>query len=54
MSLPIIRQQDAAQVRVLVEDHSEQVVSLSFMPVRGAPDARDARYVQVVFIEQYF
>ena len=54
MPLPIIRQKDAAQIRVIIENHSKQIVSLALVPIRGAPNAGYARHVRVVLVNQNF
>ena len=53
MTLPVIWQQDATQIRMLVKDHPEKIVSLSLVPIRCAPDAGNAGNVRIVFIEQH-
>src|SRR6185436_12768961 len=52
VSLPIVGQKDAPQIRMIVKYHSKQIVSLSFVPVGGAPYAGNARHVRIVFIQQ--
>ena len=54
MSLPIVGQKDATQIRVIIKNHSEQIVSFALVPFRCSPDAGDARYVWVVFIHDNF
>src|SRR5437868_305039 len=54
MSLPIVGQQNATQIRVIIKNHSEQVVSFALVPIRCSPDARHTRYVWVVFIHDSF
>ena len=49
MSLPVVGQQNAAQIGVIIENHAEQIVSLSLVPIRSAPDTGDGRNVRVVF-----
>src|SRR5947209_8687534 len=43
VSDPILREQDAAQVRVAVEPDAGQVVHFALMPVGGPPERRDRR-----------
>ena len=54
MSLPIIRQQNSPEIRMAVKNHSEQVKRLAFVPIRGAPQTGDARYVNVVLVQHHF
>src|SRR5436190_22913225 len=53
MPLPIVGQQDAAQIRMLVEDHTEQIVGLAFMPVGSAPDTGNAWHMWVFLVQKY-
>src|SRR5882762_10489723 len=39
MALPVVRQENAAQVRMTVKDHAEQIISLSLVPIRRSPDS---------------
>jgi hypothetical protein len=41
MPFPIVRQHDAAQVRMIAEAHAEQVENLALVPVSGAPYVGD-------------
>src|ERR1044072_428708 len=50
ISLPIVRQENATQIRVIIENHSKQIVSFALMPIRCSPDGGDTRCVRVVFI----
>src|SRR5207253_6255859 len=54
MSLPVVGQEDAAQIWMIAEDHSKQIVGFAFVPIRGAPHARNARHVRVSFVKQHF
>ena len=49
MPLPIFRKQDAPQVGMSVENHSEQVVSFAFVPVGCPPHTRDCGNAWIVF-----
>src|SRR6185369_839740 len=53
VSLPIVRQQNATQIRVAVEDHAKQIKRLAFVPVRGAPNSGDTRHVRVFLVQQH-
>src|SRR5574341_124056 len=53
MSLPVVGQKNAAQIGMTVEDHAEQIVSLPFVPVCGAPDAGHGRHMRVCFVQQH-
>src|SRR5439155_4654022 len=52
VTLPVIRQKEAAQIRMSVEDYPKKIVRLALVPVRGAPNSGDGRHVYVVFVEQ--
>src|SRR2546423_743121 len=54
MSLPIVRQKNAAQIRMIVENYSKQIVSLAFVPICPAPDAGNARHVRVILVQNNF
>ena len=54
MSLPIVGQENAAQVRMIIKNHSEQVVSFSFVPIGCAPDAGNTRHVRIILTQHYF
>src|SRR5712692_1011166 len=51
--LPIVRQENSTQVRMAVENNAEQIVCLSFVPIRGAPDTSHRRHVSIVFVQQH-
>ena len=40
---PVVLHDDAAQIRVPLDRDAHQVVGLALVPVRGRPDADDAR-----------
>src|SRR5215208_7498156 len=50
--LPVVGQEDAAQVWVSVEDDAEHVEGLALVPVGRAPDGRHRRDVRVLLVEQ--
>src|SRR5438128_10231517 len=54
VSLPIVGQKDAAQIRVIIKNHSKQIVSLSLVPICRAPNAGHARHVRVILVNQNF
>ena len=54
MAFPFVRQKDATQVRVAVEDHSEEIKGLALVPVGCAPDARHSLNVRVVIVQENF
>ena len=54
MALPVVRQQYATQVRMSVEDNTEEIVSFALMPVCRAPNAGNGRHVNVAFIQKDF
>ena len=54
MSLPIFRQENAAQVRVSIENHAHQVKRLPFMPICRAPNTGYCRNVGVLLVHQNF
>ena len=54
MSLPIIGQKYATQVRVIIENHSKQIVSLALVPICRAPNAGHAGHVRVILVNQNF
>lgn len=49
MSLPVVGQEDAPQIGMIIEDDSEQIVSLSLVPIRSAPDTGYSGHMGVVF-----
>src|ERR1700754_3768766 len=51
VSLPIVRQQNAAQIRMSVEDDAKQIKRLALVPIRGAPHAGNGRHVRVFFTQ---
>lgn len=51
MSLPVIRQQNASQIRMTVKNDSEQIERFAFVPIRRAPDSRNGRHVHVVLAQ---
>ena len=53
MALPVVRQKDAAQIRMTVKDHTEQIVSLSLVPIGRPPNSRDCLDMNLVFAEHY-
>src|SRR6185503_3368483 len=48
MSRPVLRHQDAAEVRMVLEGHAQEVEHLALLPVGGAPHVRDRRNDRVV------
>ena len=48
MPIEITRQQDSTQVRMTVKDHSEEVVSLTLVPIGCFPKIADRRNMRVV------
>src|SRR5919107_532662 len=52
--LPVVGQEDAAQVRVTVEDDAEHVERLALVPVGRAPDGNDGRDVRVLLVQENF
>ena len=54
MALPIVRQENSSQIRMIVKNNSEQVVGFALVPVCRAPYACDCRHMNVLLIEQYF
>src|ERR1051326_1182868 len=52
VALPVIRQKNAAQIRMIVKDHTEQIKGLALVPIRGSPDSGHSRHVQVFFVQQ--
>src|SRR5436190_19630020 len=52
VALPVVRQQDAAQIGVTVEDHAKQIKRFALVPIRGAPNPSHTRHVRVVVIQQ--
>ena len=48
MALPVVRQKNAAQIRMTVKDHTEQIVSLSLVPIRRPPNSRDCLDMNIV------
>src|SRR2546423_11109719 len=54
MSLPIVRQKNAAQIGMIVENYSKQIVSLAFVPICRAPNAGHARHVRVILVQNNF
>ena len=53
MSLPIVRQQNAAEIRMPIENHTEEIECLPLVPVRCSPNACDTRHVSVFLIQQH-
>src|SRR5712691_3369237 len=53
VALPIIRQEDATQIGMSVENHTKQIVCFALVPVRRPPHARDGRHVNIVFVQQH-
>src|SRR5262249_22292871 len=51
MSLPVVRQKDAAQIRMIIKDHPKQIVGFALVPIRAAPHWGDAGYVRVILVE---
>ena len=54
MSLPIVRQKYATQIRMIFEHNAEQVVSLSLVPICRAPDSGDGGHMRIVFAQDDF
>src|SRR5438876_4953688 len=54
MTFPIIRQKYAAQIRVPIEDHAEQIVCLALVPVCRTPNCRNGRHMNVVVVQYDF
>src|SRR5258708_3379818 len=54
MTLPVIRQKNAAQIRMTIKDHAEQIKSLSLVPIRGPPNATHGRNMDVVLAQYHF
>ncbi len=52
MSLPIVRQEYAAQIRMIVKDNPEEIESFALVPIRSAPDACNRRHVRIIFVQQ--
>jgi len=53
MALPVVRQQDATQVRMAVKDHAEQIERLALVPVCRTPNAGDALDMRVFLVQQH-
>ena len=54
VSVEIARQQNAAEIRMTIEDHSEQIECLALMPIGGLPKCRDGRDVRIVLAQKNF
>src|SRR5258707_5473540 len=54
MSLPIIRQKDATQIRMVVKNNSKQIECFALVPISRAPDTGDARHPRIIFVKQHF
>src|SRR5262245_2785293 len=54
MTLPVLRQKNAAQIGMAVEDDANEIKCFTFMPICCAPNTRDRRNVWVPVIEQHF
>src|SRR6185436_7405677 len=53
VSLPVIRQEDASQIRMPVENHTKQIKRLTFVPIRRSPHTSDARNMSVLLVQQH-
>src|SRR6185503_13633061 len=54
VSLPIVRQQNTTQIRMVVENDAKQIERLAFVPVRGLPDAGHGFEVSIFLVQQDF
>lgn len=53
MTLPVIGQQDAAQIRMIVKDDAKQIKGFAFVPIGRAPNTGNGGHVRVVFVQQH-
>src|SRR6185503_8617889 len=54
VTLPIVRQEYPAQIRMPFEDNAEEVKRFALVPVCRPPYTGDSRHARVVFVQQDF
>src|SRR5207237_4051590 len=54
VTLPIVGQQNSPQIRMPIEDHSEQIICFPFVPISRAPDAGNRRHMSIVLVQYDF
>src|SRR2546425_1023682 len=52
VTLPIVRQEYAPQIRMTVKNYAEQIVCFSFVPIGSAPNSCHGWHVRVVLVQQ--
>src|SRR5689334_14550359 len=52
VSLPIIWQENAAQIGMSVKNDAKQIVGFALVPIRRPPDSCDSRHMRVFFVQQ--
>ena len=51
ISLPIIGEQNATQIRMAVKDHAKEIKRVALVSIRGSQNTGDTRHVSVFLVQ---